>query len=103
METGGLSVPAGRIPITSIRQLRLWPCGFDLMRAQLKGVGFAVLKKVLQGIVDSAKGQFIPGNLIFTEQANFQALATGIEILIQQYRAKHHVDLVYVGQAEDSV
>ena len=60
---------------------------FQILYAKLKIARPAVGKVVLQGVAHRTEGEFIPRNILFFKQLDFQAFDTGREIQIEQFCA----------------
>ena len=62
--------------------------------------GAAVGKVALQRFLDGAKGNFVPGNFVFREQAGFNGFGSGIELVTQQTGPVKQVDLAHAGHVQ---
>lgn len=68
---------------------------------QLLHTGFPVRKKLLQGKIDGAKGQVLPGQVVFTEKSDFQGFLARSKVQVQQLRPVEEMHLVDVGNTHD--
>ena len=68
-----------------------------------KRAELAIEEEVAQRPRDRAERERLPRDFGLVEQAHLEALGAGTEIEIEQARAKHHVDLVDLRQADHRV
>ena len=61
----------------------------------------AVKEEIAQRARDRAKGERLPGDVGLVVECNLEAFRAGSEVEVEEPRAKHHVDLVDLRQADE--
>src|SRR5215472_13509200 len=75
----------------------------DYAHVRRESAELAVEEEVAQRARDRAERDIAPRDLVLDKEPNLDALRSGTEIEIEQPRAKHHVDLANVRQADHRV